>query len=75
MPLKEKLLEIGFIDNYYLNCYIKLIESNREIKREKFKTQRHHIIPKCISKIIDYKDVNSDCNIVNLTHRNHLYAH
>ena len=75
MPLKEKLLEIGFIDNYYLNCYIKLIESNRETKREKFKTQRHHIIPKCISKIIDYKDVNLDCNIVNLTHRNHLYAH
>lgn len=76
MTLKEQLLDIGLcIDNEYLDKYVELIESNRETKRQKFKTQKHHIIPKCIAKIINYQDVNAKQNIVNLSHKDHLYAH
>lgn len=76
MTLKEELLKLNFVvDNEYLDKYVELVETNRNTKREKFKTQKHHIIPKCISKIIQYQDENSKHNIVNLTHENHLYAH
>ena len=45
MTLKEKLLVLDLVvDNEYLDKYVELIESNRETKREKFKTQKHHII-------------------------------
>ena len=44
--LKEKLLSLGIVeDNEYLDFYCTLIENNRDTKREKYKTQKHHIIP------------------------------
>ena len=76
MTLKEKLLEIGLcIDNEYLDKYVELIKSNRETKREKFKTQKHHIVPKYYYKINKLELDNSKENIVNLSHTDHILAH
>ena len=76
MTLKEKLLNLNIVvDNEYLDKYCELIESNKETKKEKFKTQCHHIIPRCyyIHNRIDVN--NNDDNLVNLSHKNHLLSH
>ena len=47
MSLKNNLISLGLaVDNKFLDSYCSLIESNRETKREKSKTQKHHIIPR-----------------------------
>lgn len=74
--LKEKLLSLGiFDDNEYLDFYCELVESNRNTKREKFKTQKHHIIPKCYYKVNNKEIDNSDSNCVNLLYKDHVLAH
>ena len=74
--LKEKLLSLGvFEDNEYLDFYCDLIESNRNTKREKFKTQKHHIIPRCYFKYKNLEIDNSKNNLVNLSYVNHIMAH
>lgn len=76
MTLKEKLLSLNvFEDNEYLDKYVNLIEDNIKTIKEKFKTQRHHIIPKNYYKISRLKIDNSRENIVNLSHKNHIIAH
>ena len=76
MTLKEKLLDIGLcIDNEYLDKYVELIESNRETKREKFKTQKHHIIPRCYYEKNNIEVDNSRNNLVILKYRDHFIAH
>lgn len=74
--LKQKLLELGIVkDNEWLDKYVELIESNRETKAEKFKTQKHHIIPRSyyVHNKLDIN--NSEDNIVNLTYSSHILAH
>ena len=76
VSLKEKLLEIGLcIDNEYLDKYCELIESNLNTKYEKFKTQKHHIVPRSYYKHNKIDIDNSKNNIINISHKNHLLAH
>lgn len=86
MSLKEKLIEIGLcVDNEYLDKYCELIESNRNTKREKFKTQKHHFIPIIYYKInynlktrkeAEYYSKNDKNNfLVNILYKDHVFAH
>lgn len=74
--LKQKLLNLGLvIDNEYLNKYIELIELNKNNKKEKFKTQKHHVIPKYYYKNNNLEIDNSKENISNLFYKDHILAH
>lgn len=76
MITKENLLSTGLvIDNKYLNQYVDLINSNEKRKREKFKTQRHHIIPKHFFERMKLPIDNSKQNFVNLLYKDHAKAH
>ena len=92
MIKKEVLLNYeGFIDNEYLDKYCELVNKNIERFYEKFKTQKHHIIPvhwykytvthDLSSKDHDYhfykKLADRDVNnyIVNLLYPDHVLAH
>lgn len=76
MSLKEKLLSLNiFEDNQYLDCYINLIEQNKQTKKEQFKTAIHHIIPKAYFKKMNLPVDNSKDNLVNLLHKDHALAH
>ena len=74
--LKTKLLNTNyFIDNEYLDKYCKLIIDNLETKKEKYKTQSHHILPMCYFKSVKLEIDNSKENKVNLLYINHILAH
>lgn len=74
--LKSKLLSLNVcVDNEYLDKYVDLIESNHDREREKFKTQRHHIIPKYYYKSVNEAVDNSKDNLVNLLYSEHIVAH
>ena len=74
--MKEKLLSLNiFENNQYLDAYIKLIEENKETKKEKYKTAIHHIIPKAYFKKMNLLIDNSEDNLVNLLHKDHVLAH
>jgi hypothetical protein len=74
--LKEKLLKTGVIDdNEYLDLYVELIENNKTTKKQKNKTQRHHIIPRCYYQMMNLDIDNSNDNLVNLLYKDHLLAH
>lgn len=76
MELKKKLLELNIVeDNTYLDRYIKLILDNKETKNCRFKTQKHHIIPKAYYKYNKLPVDNSKDNIVNLLYKDHILAH
>ena len=76
MALKEKLLTLGIVeDNEYLDKYVRLIESNKDTKKEKFKTQQHHIIPRCYYKYLHVACDESKHNKVNLLYKDHVLAH
>lgn len=74
--LKKHLLDIGLAkDNEYLDKYCSLMLDNKHTKREKAKTQRHHIVPRYF---FDYEKKECDNrkeNIVNLLYKDHLLAH
>lgn len=73
---KNYLIDLELcIDNIYLTKYVDLISINLNTKMEKFKTERHHIIPKFYFK---YKKISCDdspSNIVNLSYADHIKAH
>ena len=74
--LKNKLLATNYFeDNKYLNKYCNLIISNLETKKEKYKTQKHHIIPKCYFKLKKLDIDNSKENIINILYIDHILAH
>lgn len=76
MNLKEKLLELEvFEDNEYLDLYVSLIQANTYTEKQKFRTQKHHIIPKCFYKLHNLSVDNSPKNIVNLLFKDHVLAH
>lgn len=76
MNLKEKLLQLNvFEDNEYLDLYVSLIQSNIYTEKQKFKTQRHHIIPRCFYRLHNMDIDNSPKNIVNLLFKDHILAH
>lgn len=73
---KEKLLETGiFKDNIYLEKYLDLINKNLDTKRESFKTQKHHVIPKYYYEYNGIPINNDNENCVNLLYKDHMLAH
>lgn len=43
--VKAKLIKLGFLDNEYLDKYLKVLEANLETTRDRKSTQAHHAIP------------------------------
>ena len=64
-----------FIRNEYFNKYVKLCELNNITKKEKYKTQTHHIIPRSYFKIRNINIDNSKENLIELKHEDHILAH
>jgi len=76
IELKSKLLRLNvFIDNNYLNKYIELCLNNINTVKIKFKTERHHIIPKSYYILNNLEIDNSNTNLVNLSIEDHILAH
>ena len=76
MNIKEKLTNTNlFIENEYLEKYLELIENNKSTKRQRFKTQKHHIVPRSICLLYNFDFIDDSCNIVNLLYKDHILAH
>lgn len=74
--LKKKLLTLGIVeDNEYLDRYVNLIINNINTARVKYKTQKHHIIPRVVFQHNKEPLDNSKSNIVNLNYKEHILAH
>lgn len=74
--IKNKLLDTGcFIENQYLDLYCELITQNLNRKCEKYRTQKHHILPKNYFRWSKQPIDNSKDNLVNLLYTEHLLAH
>lgn len=74
--MKEKLLGLGvFVDNKYLDLYCSLIEDNKQTKKEKFKTQQHHVIPCACYGSRKEADKDASNLKVNLLFKDHILAH
>ena len=43
--VKNKLLELGYIDNEWLDKYLEMLEANLSRPRDRKRTQAHHAIP------------------------------
>ena len=79
MNIKEELLSTGyFINNEYLDLYVKHIEKNLTTKEDKPRTQKHHIVPKRCYELLNCsnkKFINRKENLVNLLYKDHILAH
>ena len=74
--LKQVLQELDyFVDNEYLDKYVRLVETNRRTKRTPRQTNSHHVIPKSWFKLVGLPVDSSLQNLVNLQYRNHVLAH
>jgi hypothetical protein len=74
--LKKKFLTLGIVeDNEYLDKYINIITNNSDTLRLKYKTQKHHIIPRAVFQHNKEPVDNNTNNIVNLTYQDHILAH
>ena len=74
--IKTKLLSLDIVvDNKYLDMYCKLIASNISTARQVYKTQKHHIVPRCYFNYNHLQIDNSSSNIVNLYYSDHILAH
>lgn len=74
--LKTKLLNTTYFENNeYLDKYCELIINNLKTKKEKYKTECHHIVPKCCFKLLQQNVDNSKKNKVNLLYKDHILAH
>lgn len=76
MELRDRLLATNlFIDNEYFEKYILLIESNRDTKVQRCKTQKHHIVPNIAFKLYNWPDADAKDNLVVLLYKDHILAH
>lgn len=76
MITKESLLKLNLVvDNEWLDKYVKLINDNLNTARQKYKTQRHHIIPKYYYKKCKLETDNSGFNLINLLYKDHILVH
>lgn len=74
--LKTQLLSLSLVvENEYLDLYCDLIEANKQTKRIKTLTQKHHIIPRSYFKEQGIAVNNKPENLVNLFHKDHILAH
>lgn len=73
--MKDLLLKTGyFIDNEYLDSYVKLVESNA-VAESSVGTQIHHILPRCYFLLINESIDNTKENLVVLSYKDHILAH
>ena len=76
MVLKDELIKFGcFLDNEYLNFYVELINKNLNTPITKYKTQKHHIIPRKFYYFKKLPENNDSSNLVNLVYKEHILAH
>lgn len=74
--LKQKLLNIGLVrDNVYLDKYVELIINNSNTPHIKYKTQKHHIIPRHYYEHNGLPVDNTKHNTVELLYSDHILAH
>jgi len=64
-----------FIKNEYYYKYIDLINTNLNTNSEKFKTQKHHIIPRKFYYFLKKEVDNTNSNLVYLLYKDHILAH
>lgn len=83
--VKIRLIELGYIDNEWLDRYLEIIEANLETKKSKKSTQAHHAIPVNAYwtsdepykrtealKLAKQDEINFE---VNLLYKDHLLVH
>ena len=71
--LKQKLEKTQLFSNTeFLNKYIQLITENINTVYKQGKTQKHHVFPKCLSKILGQEIDNT---VINLQYKDHILAH
>lgn len=63
-----------FNDNDYLDKYCELLVTC-ETEKLVYQTQAHHIIPRCYFRKTGVPVDNSDKNVINLLHKDHVKAH
>lgn len=69
------LLNIPNTNKHFLVKYLNFIKTRKNVY-EKYKTNKHHILPKCKDFFPQYSDLsNNKWNCVHLTHREHFIAH
>ena len=83
--VKARLIELGYIDNEWLDKYLEIIEANLETKANKANTQAHHAIPvnaywtsnEPYNRIEALKLARKDYAnfVVNLLYKDHLIIH
>lgn len=74
--IRQDILDKGLCkENKFFDLYLDLIWENKNTLREKFKTERHHIIPKFYYKQQGVELDNSENNLVNLSYADHIKAH
>ena len=74
--LQDKLLSTFlFENNEYFKKYVRLIEDNLMTKQQKFKTQKHHIIPRIAFQLYNWDGCETKENKVNLLYKDHILAH
>lgn len=83
--VKNKLLELGFLDNEWLAKYLDMLEINLDTPRDRKSTQEHHAIPVNSywtsedpynrKEAIKLSRLDKDNFKVNLLYRDHLIIH
>jgi len=74
--LCKKLLDTHlFEENEYFEKYLELITNNLTTKQQKFKTQKHHIIPRIAFQLYNWSGCEAPENKVNLLYCDHILAH
>jgi len=76
MSVKDALIATHlFLENDYFFRYIDLIEKNKNRVKQKYKTQKHHIIPAIAFKLYNWEGIDAPENLVNLLYKDHILAH
>lgn len=74
--LRNKLINCNLcIQNNYLEKYLDIVINNSFKLPIKFKTEKHHIIPRFYFKQMNQSIDNSEDNICNLNYADHIRAH
>ena len=77
--LKETLLETGHIlNNEYLEKYLKLILDNLHTEYVKAKTQKHHVLPQSLFRLLSedlQKEISIKDSLIILIYKDHILAH
>ena len=76
MNLIDKLKNCEyFVNNEYLEKYVRLVEMHKGKQSRKTLTNKHHILPRSWFKMTGREVDNSAQNLVTLAYREHVLAH